>query len=224
MIYILGDIHAEWNTLMKMTEFVNKDDTVIQVGDFGIYDHYLMYLRHMFPDGFPCKVLVVDGNHEDFNIINGWSKDEPTEFHKNFFFVPRGYVTEIEGELFGFLGGAESIGKAWGRKGVDWFDEGSVQPEDVEKLVKNIAGRQLDVLITHSPPEFVNRVYFPPLNKISWGLAPDWIDLSAVQINKAHWALRPKKHYCGHMHGSINHDAVRIVDIDEIVEHKRIPR
>lgn len=223
MIYILGDLHGFWSALTRIEKLVNSDDIIIQVGDFGIYESDLAYLRSSFPNGFPCKVLVIDGNHEDFNIINRWSKDEPTEFHTNFFYMPRGYVTEINGEVFGFIGGAESPDRASRTFGKDFFAEERVEMEDVEKLVSNLAGRKIDVLVTHSPPEFVNRTYFPKLKEEEWGLPLGWIDESAIRINKAHWAVKPKKHYCGHMHAAITHDTVRIVNIDELIEHKHIP-
>lgn len=224
MIYILGDIHGSWEKLEVLSQNVQPDDVVIQVGDFGIYDNRLMYLRQMFPNGFPCKVYVVEGNHEDFDIINKWSKDEPTEFHTNFFYMPRGYVMEIEGELFGFLGGAESVDKAWrvqNGPARSWYHEERIQMEDVDKLVKNVGGRNLDVLITHAPPEFVVRTRFPKINEAFWGLPLGWIDESAIRVNKAHWATKPKKHYCGHMHAAILHDAVRILNIDEVVWHRK---
>ena len=217
LVHILGDIHGDFNKLIDMSKVMTSDDIIIQVGDFGIYKSCLSVLKELFPNGYPCKVLVIDGNHEDFKIINEWSKDEPTEFHKNFFFVPRGYVTEINGKVFAFLGGAESVDRKFRTPGYDWFAEERIQPEDVDKLVKNVGGRDVDYLITHTPPEFINRVYFP-ISRIqeAYQLPLGWIDESAVQMNKVHWALRPKKNFCGHMHGTILHDVVRILNIDEV--------
>lgn len=88
------------------------------------------------------------------------------------------------------------------------------------RLIANIGERQLDVLITHSPPEFVNKANFAPLREQDWGLPLGWIDESAWRISKAYWAVKPKMHYCGHMHKPVNHDNVRIVDINEIVPHR----
>jgi Icc-related predicted phosphoesterase len=216
MIYVLGDLHGDWIKLHNIQEHLNTDDVIIQVGDFGIYERELNNLAIEFPNGFPCKVYVIDGNHEDFNIINAWSKDELTEFHKNFFYVPRGYVMEIEGKLFGFLGGAESIDKAWRTPGVDWFAEERVSQDDVDKLHKNVDGRELDVLVAHCPPQFVNQANFPRLRESDWELPLGWIDESAWKVSKAYWAVKPKMMYCGHMHKPVLHDNIRIVDINEI--------
>lgn len=218
-VHIMGDVHGAYQKLLEMFKHVSPNDTIICVGDFGIYHKYLKHLKKLFKKGYPCKVLVIDGNHEDFRIINGWSKDELTEFHTNFFYVPRGYVTVIEGKLFAFLGGAESIDFKLRTLGKDFFAEERIQQEDVDKLIKNVNGRKVDYLITHTPPEFINRVYFPitPDKVEYYNLPLGWIDESAVRMNKVHWALRPKKHFCGHMHGAILHDTVRILNIDEVV-------
>jgi hypothetical protein len=223
MIYILGDIHGNHEILERLSAMVQPDDTVIQVGDFGIYGAELFRLGGKYFHGFPCKVYVIDGNHEDFNIINTWSKDEPTEFAPNFFYMPRGYVTEIEGELFGFLGGAESVDKAWRvQEGPSrsWYFEERITDSDIDRLMKNLNGRAPDVLITHSPPQFVNAANFPPLREQDWNLPLGWIDESAWKVSKVYWAVKPKKMYCGHMHKSVLHDNVRIVDINEVLPHK----
>jgi Icc-related predicted phosphoesterase len=217
MIYILGDLHGDWAKLQRILEHIHPDDIIIQVGDFGIYDRTLMNLRSAFPEGYKCKVYVVDGNHEDFGIIGNWSKDEPTEFHKNFFYMPRGYVMEIEGKLFAFLGGAESIDKAWRTPGKDWFVEERVTQDDLDKLYKNLDGRNPDVLITHSPPQFVNQANFPPLREEDWGLPLGWIDESAWRVSKAYWNTKPKQVFSGHMHKTVIHGNARIVDINEVV-------
>lgn len=224
MIYILGDLHGNWERLDWLAKNVQPDDIVIQVGDFGMYGDSLFKLKGKFFFGFPCKVYVVDGNHEDFSIVNEFSKDEPTEFAPNFFYMPRGYVMDIEGELFGFLGGAESVDKYWrvidGPKRTWYFEERIVQ-DDVDRLMKNLDGRTPDVLITHAPPQFAIAANFPRLRESDWGLPLGWVDESAWKVSRVHWAVKPKKHYCGHMHKSVLHDNVRILDINEVLMHEK---
>ena len=224
MIYIVGDIHGNRARLKWLAQHVKPEDIVIQVGDFGIYGRELFELKGQFFNGFPCKVYVVDGNHEDFDIINEWSKDEPTEFAPNFFYMPRGYVMEIEDELFAFLGGAESVDKAWrvqsGPKR-EWFHEERITDADIDRLKKNLDGRTPDVLITHAPPQFVIATNFPRLRESDWGLPLGWVDESGWTVSRIHWAVKPKKHYCGHMHKSVVHDNVRILDIDEVLLHEK---
>ena len=222
MIYILGDLHGNWERLDWLAKNVQPDDIVIQVGDFGMYGDSLFKLKGKFFFGFPCKVYAVDGNHEDFSIVNGFSKDAPTEFAPNFFYMPRGYVMDIEGELFGFLGGAESPDKAvriQDGPNRTWYFEERIVQDDVDRLMKNLDGRTPDVLITHTPPQFVIAANFPRLSESDWGLPLGWVDESAWKVSRIHWEVKPKKHYCGHMHKSVTHDTVRILDINEVLPH-----
>lgn len=221
MVILLGDIHGNIVKLEWLSHQVQPEDTVIQVGDFGIYDDFIDRLKQVFPNGFPCRLLVIEGNHEDFRIIRKWSKTELMEFHTNFFYVPRGYVMDIEGELFGFLGGADSVDKAWRTVEIDWFADEQVSQEDVDLLIQNIGERKLDVLVTHAVAPFVTAANFPPFKESDWGLPLGWIDESAWRVSKAYWTTTPGIHYCGHMHKAVRHDNVRILDINEALEHQK---
>jgi hypothetical protein len=221
MLYVLGDIHGFWKILDRLAEHLGPDDTVVQVGDFGVNSEFdtKEYTDYIF-ENINYKLIFIDGNHEHFQTIGRWHKNQLTEISPNVFYAPRGLVMELHGNLVGFLGGAESVDKAWRTPGYDWFPEESVQQEDVDLLIQNVDGRQLDILFTHSPPQFVNAANFPPLREEDWGLPLGWIDESAWKVSKAYWALKPKKVYCGHMHKVVNHDNVRILDINEVLPHK----
>jgi hypothetical protein len=221
MLYVLGDIHGFWKILDRLAEHLGPDDTVVQVGDFGVNSEFdtKEYTDDIF-ENVNYKLIFIDGNHEHFPTIGRWHKDQLTEISPNVFYAPRGLVMELHGNLVGFLGGAESVDKAWRTPGHDWFPEESVQQDDVDLLIQNVDGRQLDILFTHSPPQFINAANFPPLREQDWGLPLGWIDESAWKVSKAYWALKPKKVYCGHMHKVVNHDNVRILDINEVLPHK----
>lgn len=217
MIYVVGDVHGSFERFFWLKQHLTPEDTVIQVGDFGFYKSTLNTWNHMFPNGYPCRVLAIEGNHEDYRILNTFSRTEPTEIHKNLWYVPRGYTTMIDGKLFAFLGGANSIDKAWRLKGVDWFPEEVITDADVETLYKNVGDRQVDVLITHAAPDFTVTSHWPPLNRRTWMLEADWQDTSSTQVGRVNYKLLPTNHYCGHMHKSVFHGSVRIIDINEIV-------
>lgn len=220
MLYVLGDIHGMFEVLEKLSSHLRPDDIVVQVGDFGVNQHFSneTYANYTFKD-INYKLIFIDGNHEHFPTIGTWDKDKLTEIAPNVFYAPRGLVMELDGKLVGFLGGAESVDKAWRTIGHDWFPEERVSQDDVDLLVKNVAGRELDILFTHSPPKFTISANFPPLDEHSWGLPLGWIDESAWKVSKAYWAVQPKKVYCGHMHKAVNHDNVRILDINEVFPH-----
>lgn len=216
MIYFLGDIHGDPTKLETMKSVVSPEDTIIQVGDFGFYPRELNLYWKFFEE-YPCKILAIDGNHENHDYLSQFSKDEPTNIVGNLWYVPRGTVLEIENQLIGFLGGADSIDRAYSVKGVSWFPQEQVTQEDVNKLILNVGARELDILVTHAPPAYMIPYHFPPLKLRDWGLPADWKDVSAQNVQVAFKALKPKKLVCGHMHKAVRYDNIRILDIDEVI-------
>ena len=79
MIYITGDTHGEYNDLINRIRNYSptKDDTVIICGDFGfVWDDQ----RHSFLlaklTALPFNIAFIDGNHEDFNLLNTYPVEE----------------------------------------------------------------------------------------------------------------------------------------------------
>lgn len=215
VIYFLGDLHGDFAKLDVLRQQVEPDDVIIQVGDFGFYPHTLANLSL---EGFPCKVFAIDGNHEDYPFLAELvNRDEVSEFRPNMFYVPRGTVMEIEGQLIGFLGGACSVDisrrKPYGR----WYEEETITEDELQRLVDAVGDRQLDVLVAHAaPPELIRR-NFAPLSHEYWGLPVDWVDHSSNRVAEAISTLNPKKFVCGHMHRSVVDGDMRILDINEII-------
>lgn len=234
MVGFLGDIHGAFGRITEIAKrkLLGPGDTLIQVGDKGVQKRFLSPEWARLNLSFPFRVLFIDGNHEDYNVINGWSKTELTEVAPNTFYAPRGYVMEIEGKLFGFLGGAESVDKAWRVKSGpnrDWFWEERITDADVERLYANVGDRTLDYLVTHTPPIRAIHANFPPLDKASWQLDYGWIDFSSLAVQRVVDKIRPKNVVCGHMHKSVvymqpfdttsiktDHCRIRILAIDEL--------
>ncbi len=216
MIYFLGDLHGTWASLEYHQDKFDENDTIIQVGDFGFYPELMPNLNYQFPNGYPCKVLVIDGNHEHFDfLLENVDGDNLWEFHPNMFYVPRGTVMEIDGYLIGFLGGACSVDVSWRKPRGAWHWQETITELDLEKLVENVDGRQLDVLVTHAVPPETIKANFRPLDHIYWGLPLDWIDHSSNRVEEAIRILNPTTVVCGHMHKSVKHNHVRILDINE---------
>jgi len=222
MIYLMGDIHGYFEAMIKVNRFVNEDDIVIQVGDFGVQHSMVMQWNHLYP-AVKCPVYFIDGNHENFDIIDEWPKDKVKEVAKNLFYIPRGMVMTMQGIRIGFLGGAESVDKAWRRTkspGQEWWAQERITEEDVARLVKNVGDQPLDVLITHCPPPTTVLSNFPMINTQSWGLPSNWVDISSHLVAEAIDKVKPKRVYSGHMHKKVFHQAdgytVRILDVEEV--------
>jgi hypothetical protein len=120
MIYITGDTHAEFSrfTTKRFPDQreMTRNDFVIICGDFGgvWYDnsterYNLKQLARRNP-----TFLFADGNHENFDRLNG--EFPVVDFHggkahkirENIYHLMRGYVYELEGKTFFVFGGARS--------------------------------------------------------------------------------------------------------------------
>ncbi len=219
MIFVVGDIHGQHEVLQKMNRFCTPDDIIIQVGDFSTNVNTKAIYEQLYPP-VVAKVLYIDGNHEDHDLIDTWPKDGPYEVAKNLFYVPRGTVLTLEGFRIGFLGGAESIDKYRRNKEGEaktWWAQEGIRQEDVDRLVQNAGGVDLDVLITHAPPNSAKMGLFPMVDTEHWGLPSNWTDQSCQLVDVAMVLTNPKKVFCGHMHKSVKINNVQILAINEVV-------
>lgn len=148
MIYFIGDIHGEFEVLNKLLEKIPESATVIQVGDYGLWPGHP---RKPKPRVNPIRpVHFIDGNHEYFPWLR--RSRGLTEIRPNSIYIPRGTVLEIEGKRIGFLGGADSIDKAWRTAGIDWFPDERITHDDGMRLLDAVGDTPLDILVTHTPP------------------------------------------------------------------------
>lgn len=118
-LYITGDCHGDFNRFatkkFPQLKEMDRDDCVIVTGDFGgIWSgeqadkHKLDWLEDK-----PFTTLFVDGNHENFDLLNAYPEQEwhggrvhaarPHVLH-----LMRGQVFDIGGHTFFTMGGAAS--------------------------------------------------------------------------------------------------------------------
>ena len=121
MIYITGDTHGDFRRfsnkkmLRNGVEFTS-DDYIIICGDFGLCwqdDRSFTYNCEFFLNK-PYTVLWVQGNHENYDMIQRFQLEE---WHggkvrhivrDKVILLERGQVYEIEGKTFFTFGGASS--------------------------------------------------------------------------------------------------------------------
>ncbi len=123
MIYITGDTHGEFNKRFSTKNFwfqsnLTKDDYVIICGDFGgIWKvgweskeekYWLNWLEEK-----PFTLLFIDGNHENFDRLNGypqkeWHGGKIHEIRPHIYHLMRGQVFELCGKKIFTFGGASS--------------------------------------------------------------------------------------------------------------------
>ena len=116
-IYITGDTHGTLDVakLAKLNKIITEGDYLIVLGDFGIcWDDGASDERvRSFWNRQKCHVLFIDGNHENFNLLNAyhvseWHGGKVHSLGKKITHLMRGQVFELEGKTFFTMGGAAS--------------------------------------------------------------------------------------------------------------------
>lgn len=118
MIFVTGDTHGDF-TRFKTDIFpeqkaMTKADYMIVCGDFGIWDtsneqkYWLDWLEKK-----PFTTLFVDGNHENYDLLNGypvaqWNGGNVHFIRPSVIHLMRGQLFEIDGKRIFTMGGASS--------------------------------------------------------------------------------------------------------------------
>ena len=142
--FVTGDCHGD---LSKIWRFIKRFDLgsesrIIVCGDMGIYwdksqkdANYMIKQYEENCNG--VQLFWIDGNHENFDIIDTFEKP----YHKcspHITYISRGtnIFTKINDKIANllFLGGADSIDKAWRTEGIGWWPQEQIREEDIEGL------------------------------------------------------------------------------------------
>lgn len=118
MIFITGDCHGDYrrfrtDIFIEQKE-MTKDDFVIVCGDFGLWDESgeQKYWRKWL-SGKPFTTLWVDGNHENYDLLNTypverWKGGKVQFITPDIIHLMRGQIFDIDGIRFFTFGGARS--------------------------------------------------------------------------------------------------------------------
>lgn len=150
-VFITGDTHSD---LTKVIDFIHKfdltlGDSIIVLGDFGIFwrkdgkdSAYWIDLYEKECNG--VHLYWLDGNHENFDIINSWNINKNYEYDnsEHIHYCPRGFITDIdvdcgdhwEARKALFLGGADSVDKFRRTKHLSWWEEERITEKDIEDI------------------------------------------------------------------------------------------
>lgn len=164
MIFITGDTHGHFDVEKIFSFYQNfsekkltKDDYLIIAGDFGfIWDE--QYDKDIEKLGeFNLTFLFVDGNHENFDIINEmpvseWHGGKVHRFSDNVIHLMRGQVFELDGNKVFTFGGAESVDKDGREEGISWWPTEVPTEAEFEEAKANLGhvDNTVDYIITHT--------------------------------------------------------------------------
>ncbi len=166
MVFITGDTHGQidyfkLDCFARKNKHLTKKDFMIVAGDFGaIWDKDSLEKDLNKYSKLPWTTLFVDGNHENFDIINSypveiWNGGKVHKIRKDIIHLMRGQVFDLEGKKIFTFGGATSIDKAWRQEGLSWWRQELPTYDDLDEADLNLAKhhRAVDFIITHSCSE-----------------------------------------------------------------------
>lgn len=162
MIYVTGDTHG--NDLNSLRLFcaahseLTKDDFIIIAGDFGgVWAKRTLERDLKLFSDLPVTVLFVDGNHENFDLINSypvetWKGGKVHKIKPDIIHLMRGQVFEIEGKTIFTFGGATSIDRDFRIEGESWWPQELPTYKELDEGIANLKryGNKVDYIITHS--------------------------------------------------------------------------
>ena len=210
MVCMTGDLHGDEQAWMEYVDpLLRAGDTAIIPGDFGVGMMHGPMSEDRFYDWIeqkPYTVLVVEGNHENFDRLNAypishWHGGRVHRIRRNIIHLMRGEIYEIEGKRVFAFGGGYSLDKALREPGVSWWPEELPSEEEYQNAEIRLreADRRVDYIITHTAPSdsiyYLSRI---PRYGVRSDVTEDWELVSFLDRVLGEW--NPKKWYFGHYH------------------------
>ena len=148
-----------------ITPFLKKGDTIIIPGDFGIGFFDGMYgSEELFFDyiaGQDYMVLFCEGNHENFEKLNGyeisdWNGGKVHRIRRNLIHLMRGEVYMVNGKKIFVMGGGFSLDKEYRIPGKTWWTDEMPRDEEYKNATENLKknGFKVDFILTHTAPAY----------------------------------------------------------------------
>ena len=183
---------------------------MIANGDFGVgFWNGRYWSEETFYDWIDEQgytVLFVDGNHENFNKLNGypvelWNGGRVHKIRHNLIHLMRGEVYCIKGKTIFTFGGGYSIDKYRRQENVSWWPQEMPSAEEYNNAEKNLqkVDYQVDYIITHTAPS--ESIYY--LSAIlNLGIKKDVIEEQPLNTFLDHIQQRVSYRYWyfGHFH------------------------
>lgn len=162
MIFCAADTHGyyEWDKLLKLQPYISEEDTLIIAGDAGfVWGKYDDKLWHRLKKEIPCKILCVDGNHENFNKLAALEEVElyggkAKKVTNQIYYLNRGEIFNIEGKNILVFGGARSIDKNERIENESWWPAEIPSQFDLDKAYAALEFNHCDIhyVISHEWP------------------------------------------------------------------------
>ena len=210
-LYVTGDTHGEDARFVYEGFGYNRDlkegDILFVCGDFGFIGddsyHERTYLNYLANEK-EYTICFVDGNHENFDLINSfpvseWNGGMVHIIRKNRKGIPkiihlmRGQGYTIYGKKIFTFGGAYSIDKYMRTPGISWWEQEMPTDEEMQEGNSNLErhGYKVDYILTHTAPEETMYRYHP--NHEHEVRLNNYLEHVREDTEYKHW-------YFGHLH------------------------
>ena len=206
MIYVTGDTHGliNINKLIVACKCnkINENDYIIIAGDFGcVWDMESLSRNISAYELFPCKILFVDGNHENFDVLSqypedNWCGGRIHRISKKIIHLMRGQIFSLDGITILTIGGADSSDKEYRTPSVSWWSAEAISKADIKEAKFNLSkyNYTVDYIISHTCAE-------TNITKDLLNLRTDRIiGNSEILLNEIETCCMYKKWLFGHWH------------------------
>lgn|GEM_PF-1675137 len=132
--------------------------TIIQVGDFWIYDRpkepvkleriITRVCRDAKIDPDLVDYRFIDGNHENFNWLTS-DASTPVQVSEHVTYMPRGTRARLAGAEILFCGGASSTDRAHRTEGKTWWPVENITDAQLGRALDTAEAGPVDVLVPH---------------------------------------------------------------------------
>lgn len=162
-VFITGDCHGDMRKIYNFAEKMDLglDDHIIVLGDMGIFWRHdkadAKVIIKDFEARFNFNLYFIDGNHENFKILNSLKEDENHMgiVSKHIRHLKRGRRYNIGGKDILAIGGADSIDKLRRTEGLSWWKEEAITDEDVNMVDPG----HYDYVLSHCCPISIFNTY-----------------------------------------------------------------
>ena len=210
MIYVTGDMHGGIDIHKMSTKrfpeqkTMTKNDYVIVCGDFGLvwdkpgdkyYNEQQYWIKWL--NSKPFTTLFVDGNHENFDILNTIPEvemfgDVVGKVSDSIYHLKRGRVYTIDGKKIFTMGGAYSHDKEYRVENVSWWVQEVPNQAERYMAMDNLAEHnfEIDYIISHcAGKETIEKIS----EYIDYDEYTKFFDIIDKKTTYKHW-------YFGHYH------------------------
>ena len=175
MIYLAADIHGhirlDWLRKELQAFPLSDEDHLIILGDAGIVWSSTEHADVLeFYEQLPCKTLFLDGNHENFTLLNKYPiinlyGGKVHRIGEKVFHLMRGEIYLIAGVRLFVFGGGFSAKKLTNTSPVFVWEEEMPSQEEYENGVANLQHTAyfVDYVLTHVPPASLAELMTIPL-------------------------------------------------------------